>query len=58
MGRVGELEGRIVNIRRLSEWTSEAWRDRGDVEIMKLGGSYLGFIFQTKKMAAEERRWH
>ena len=59
VGRVGGPDGRLVNIRRLSKWTSEMWRVRGEVEIIELGAPYVGFIFQTKQMAVDvrSRRW-
>ena len=58
VGRVGVPEGRKINIRQASEWMAKNWKGKR-VEILELGGPYIGFIFPSKKMVEVMRtgRW-
>ena len=57
-GRVGGPEGKVANIRKMSEWIATEWRELR-VELLELGGSYVGLIFPIKNLVTEiqQKRW-
>ena len=58
VGRLGGPEGHIAEVSRVEKWVAKEWKEK-EVELVELGGSCVGFIFPTRRIAekTQTERW-